>query len=73
MWYSTDICAGDPKLHIPNSDCHRHALHEHPLQAAYHVCITKYVSLSSEIKGSIVLRISSTLHINKALCMYSER
>ena len=46
MWHSRDIYAGDPKLHIPNSDCHRHVLHDHPLQAALHVYITRYVTLS---------------------------
>ena len=77
MWYSRDICAGDPKLHIPNSNCHRHALHKHSLQAALHVCITRYVTLSHLksknlqcYKFHIPL---STWHINKALYMYNQR
>ena len=54
MKYSKiDIGAGEPKLHV---DCHRHALHEHSLQAELHACITKYVTLSHcRSKGSVVL------------------
>ena len=43
-WHVCKIhfCAGKQKLHIANNDCHRHALHKHPLQVALHACITRY-------------------------------
>ena len=40
----TDFCVGNLKLHIANNDCCGHTLHEYPLQAASHACITRYVT-----------------------------
>ena len=35
-----EFCAGNPKLHVANSDRHGYGLHEHPLQAALHTSNT---------------------------------
>lgn len=41
--FKIDFYAGNLKWPITNSDYHRHALHECPLQTASLACITSYV------------------------------